>query len=123
MSVFALGLKYLSLPQALFLGIGLQHKSLDQLEKELELPSSQLMGLFNRIIRKVVQVGAAGQALDMWDHNSNINRKYSTKRELDQSWASLTHPQLLTINFLQGGENPSWKMCPFQPKPLHDSVW
>ncbi|NXG41230.1 NAT10 acetyltransferase, partial [Psilopogon haemacephalus] len=41
---------------ALFLGIGLQHKSLEQLEKEVELPSSQLMGLFNRIIRKVVQL-------------------------------------------------------------------
>ncbi|KAJ7396528.1 RNA cytidine acetyltransferase [Pitangus sulphuratus] len=40
----------------LFLGIGLQHKSLEQLEKEVELPSSQLMGLFNRIIRKVVQL-------------------------------------------------------------------
>lgn len=46
---------------ALFLGIGLQHKSLDQLEKELELPSSQLMGLFNRIIRKVVQLFNAVQ--------------------------------------------------------------
>lgn len=56
---------HVSFTQALFLGIGLQHKSLDQLEKELELPSSQLMGLFNRIIRKVVQVGAAGQALVM----------------------------------------------------------
>ncbi|KAJ7344608.1 hypothetical protein JRQ81_000558 [Phrynocephalus forsythii] len=41
---------------ALLLGIGLQHKSLDQLEKEIELPCSQLMGLFNRTIRKVVQV-------------------------------------------------------------------
>lgn len=41
---------------ALLLGIGLQHKSLDQLEKEIELPSSQLMGLFNRTIRKVVQL-------------------------------------------------------------------
>ncbi|KAG8429175.1 hypothetical protein GDO86_018128 [Hymenochirus boettgeri] len=40
---------------ALLLGIGLQHKSVDQLEKEIELPSSQLMGLFNRIIRKIVQ--------------------------------------------------------------------
>ncbi|XP_077143106.1 RNA cytidine acetyltransferase [Ranitomeya variabilis] len=40
---------------ALLLGVGLQHKSVDQLEKEIELPSSQLMGLFNRIIRKVVQ--------------------------------------------------------------------
>uniref|UniRef100_A0A671WYG2 RNA cytidine acetyltransferase n=1 Tax=Sparus aurata TaxID=8175 RepID=A0A671WYG2_SPAAU len=41
---------------ALLLGIGLQHKSVDQLEKEIELPSSQLMGLFNRLIRKFVQV-------------------------------------------------------------------
>lgn len=38
------------------MGIGLQHKSVDQLEKEIELPSGQLMGLFNRIIRKVVKV-------------------------------------------------------------------
>lgn len=41
---------------ALLLGIGLQHKSMDQLEKEIELPVSQLMGLFNRVIRKIVQV-------------------------------------------------------------------
>uniref|UniRef100_A0A672QLG0 RNA cytidine acetyltransferase n=1 Tax=Sinocyclocheilus grahami TaxID=75366 RepID=A0A672QLG0_SINGR len=40
---------------ALLLGIGLQHKSIDELEKEIDLPGSQLMGLFNRIIRKVVQ--------------------------------------------------------------------
>ncbi|KAF7251716.1 RNA cytidine acetyltransferase [Varanus komodoensis] len=41
---------------ALLLGIGLQHKTLDQLEKEIELPSGQLMGLFNRSIRKIVQL-------------------------------------------------------------------
>lgn len=41
---------------ALLLGIGLQHKSVDQLEKEIDLPVSQLMGLFNRLIRKVVQL-------------------------------------------------------------------
>ncbi|XP_006002066.1 RNA cytidine acetyltransferase isoform X2 [Latimeria chalumnae] len=41
---------------ALLLGIGLQHKSVEQLEKEIDLPSSQLMGLFNRLIRKVVQL-------------------------------------------------------------------
>ncbi|XP_022611942.1 RNA cytidine acetyltransferase [Seriola dumerili] len=40
---------------ALLLGIGLQHKSVNDLEKEIELPSSQLMGLFNRLIRKFVQ--------------------------------------------------------------------
>ncbi|XP_056137228.1 RNA cytidine acetyltransferase [Lampris incognitus] len=41
---------------ALLLGIGLQHKSVEQLEKEIDLPSSQLLGLFNRLIRKFVQV-------------------------------------------------------------------
>uniref|UniRef100_A0A7N6AI95 RNA cytidine acetyltransferase n=1 Tax=Anabas testudineus TaxID=64144 RepID=A0A7N6AI95_ANATE len=41
---------------ALLLGIGLQHKSVEQLEKEIDLPSSQLMGLFNRLIRKFVQI-------------------------------------------------------------------
>ncbi|XP_051512314.1 RNA cytidine acetyltransferase-like [Myxocyprinus asiaticus] len=40
---------------ALLLGVGLQHKTVDELEKEIDLPSSQLMGLFNRIIRKVMQ--------------------------------------------------------------------
>ncbi|ROI15050.1 RNA cytidine acetyltransferase [Anabarilius grahami] len=40
---------------ALLLGIGLQHKSVDELEKAIDLPGSQLMGLFNRVIRKVVQ--------------------------------------------------------------------
>lgn len=40
---------------ALLLGVGLQHKHIDDLEKEIDLPSSQLMGLYNRIIRKIVQ--------------------------------------------------------------------
>ncbi|RMX60078.1 hypothetical protein pdam_00004498 [Pocillopora damicornis] len=40
---------------AILLGLGLQHKTIEALEKELELPSSQLLGLFNRTMRKVVQ--------------------------------------------------------------------
>ena len=38
------------------MGLGLQHKSVDEMEKELELPVGQLLGLFNRSIRKFVQV-------------------------------------------------------------------
>ncbi|XP_077451509.1 RNA cytidine acetyltransferase [Stigmatopora argus] len=41
---------------AMLLGIGLQHKSVGQLEKEVDLPSTQLMGLFNRLVRKFVQI-------------------------------------------------------------------
>uniref|UniRef100_A0A8C5W9M5 RNA cytidine acetyltransferase n=1 Tax=Leptobrachium leishanense TaxID=445787 RepID=A0A8C5W9M5_9ANUR len=52
-----LGELHLSAAQsALLLGIGLQHKTVDQLAKEIELPGGQLMGLFNRVIRKMVQL-------------------------------------------------------------------
>lgn len=37
------------------MGIGLQHKTVDELVGELDLVSSQLLGLFNRIIRRFTQ--------------------------------------------------------------------
>ncbi|XP_046583155.1 RNA cytidine acetyltransferase-like [Haliotis rubra] len=37
----------------LLLGLGLQHKTVDDLEKEFELPTSQLLALLNKVIRKV----------------------------------------------------------------------
>lgn len=40
---------------AILLGLGLQHKTVDKLAEELGLPASQLLALFNRIIRKFVQ--------------------------------------------------------------------
>lgn len=40
---------------AILLGLGLQHKTVDDLAKELDLPSSQLLGLFNRLIRRCSQ--------------------------------------------------------------------
>nr|XP_033329080.1 RNA cytidine acetyltransferase [Megalopta genalis] len=40
---------------AILLGLGLQHKTVDKLAEELNLPASQLLGLFNRIIRKCIQ--------------------------------------------------------------------
>ncbi|KAJ5807834.1 RNA cytidine acetyltransferase [Penicillium riverlandense] len=39
--------------QSILLAIGLQRKSLDALEKELNLPSAQLLAMFLKIIRKV----------------------------------------------------------------------
>lgn len=33
----------------------MQHKTVDKLAEELDLPSTQLLGLFNRTIRKFVQ--------------------------------------------------------------------
>ncbi|KAJ5086081.1 RNA cytidine acetyltransferase [Penicillium argentinense] len=39
--------------QSILLAIGLQRKSLDDVEKELNLPSSQLLAMFLKIIRKI----------------------------------------------------------------------
>jgi N-acetyltransferase 10 len=38
---------------AILLSIGLQHKEIEQVEEELQLPVSQILGLFNRAIRKL----------------------------------------------------------------------
>lgn len=37
----------------LLLNIGLQHKTVEEIESDLQLPSSQILGLFNRAIRKL----------------------------------------------------------------------
>lgn len=39
--------------QAILLSFGLQHKQIEDIEQELNLPSSQILGLFNRAIRKL----------------------------------------------------------------------
>lgn len=40
----------------ILLGFGLQHKSLDQLEHELVLPTSQILAMFTKIIKKFCQL-------------------------------------------------------------------
>ena len=42
--------------QCILIGLGLQYKTVDDLAKELDLAASQLLGLFNRTIRKLTQL-------------------------------------------------------------------
>lgn len=37
------------------MGLGLQYKTVDEFSNDLELPSTQVLGLFNRLIRRCVQ--------------------------------------------------------------------
>lgn len=39
--------------KAIFLALGLQHRTVDDLERELALPSSQILALFNKSMRKI----------------------------------------------------------------------
>lgn len=41
---------------ALLLGLGLQHKKIDELAKEFDLPGTQLLGIFNKITKKILDV-------------------------------------------------------------------
>jgi N-acetyltransferase 10 len=36
--------------------MGLQFKSIDNLEKDLDLPSNQILALFNKVIKKLIQL-------------------------------------------------------------------
>ncbi|KAH1020895.1 hypothetical protein HUJ04_010485 [Dendroctonus ponderosae] len=40
---------------AILLGLGAQHKTVDQLAAEMNLPSSQILGLFNRLMKRIEQ--------------------------------------------------------------------
>lgn len=41
--------------QTILIGMGLQFKTADELAAELELPTTQLLGLFNRTMKKISQ--------------------------------------------------------------------
>lgn len=48
------------------LGLGLQYKTVEDLSTDLEIPSMQLLGLFNRAIRRITQYlsGVLEQAVE-----------------------------------------------------------
>jgi len=81
----------------------LQHKTVDELAKELDLPATQLLGLFNRAIRKILDFmnkvfeSAIGNML----HNVDADEKTSSmlpvaqslSRELDKAAKELKKKQ------------------------------
>lgn len=71
------GISLSGVQQALLLAVGLQRKGLENVEKELGLGASQLLAMFNKVIRKVsmyfrqVQEGAAAASLPSSKANAN----------------------------------------------------
>ncbi|XP_057340613.1 RNA cytidine acetyltransferase isoform X1 [Microplitis mediator] len=97
---------------AILLGLGLQRKTVDQLAQELTLQSSQLLGLFNRCIRKAVQYlngiveGHVEKTL-IGDETVNDNLKVdvesgkSMQKELDVAARKLEAQQKIELEKLQ----------------------
>ncbi|XP_017889177.1 RNA cytidine acetyltransferase [Ceratina calcarata] len=86
--VNAAGDTHLSAVQsAILLGLGLQHKTVDKLAEELGLPSTQLLGLFNRTIRKFVQYlnGVAENFIERTIMNKEISNQDVHLKPIDKS--------------------------------------
>lgn len=76
------------------MGMGLQHKMVDSLSSELELPASQLLGLFNRSTRRIVnflvailersvEASLGTRSLDVADRLNPLNQ--SLQQEMDHA--------------------------------------
>ncbi|CAK9290520.1 unnamed protein product [Gordionus sp. m RMFG-2023] len=114
--------------QSILVGIGLQHKTVDNLEKELNLPSSQILGLFNRLIRRIssylnsiVERSIDKQLFQDMDKEIIMEpTKMDLKTELDLMAKEIKHKQecekmkLLNQNFgryaIKGSEH-EWDMA------------
>ena len=74
---------------ALLVGLGLQHKTVDDLSTELELPASQLLALFNRSIRKISLIlksileGGIAKDLDLVE-NTKVAKQGSKLPSLEE---------------------------------------
>eukprot|EP01134_Creolimax_fragrantissima_P008107 CFRG8107T1 len=71
---------------ALLVSIGLQHRSIDDLAVELGLPATQLMALFNRAMRKLV------------DYFSSVEENDASERLPSQNGAALLLPRETTVD-------------------------
>ena len=95
----------------MLLGLGLQHKTVDELSKELDLPGTQLLGLFNRTIKKVLDYvnGILQNALVGTVSTSNGNEKTlkmvpvaeSLEEEFSKAEKELRHKQEEELELLR----------------------
>ncbi|XP_011312342.1 N-acetyltransferase 10 [Fopius arisanus] len=103
--------KLSAVQEAILLGVGLQQKTIDKLAEELGLPSSQLLGLFNRIIRRCMQYlnGVAEEFVEKTmivreqrdDVKVDAQVGKSLQVELDQAAKELKHKQMVELERLK----------------------
>ncbi|XP_059479969.1 RNA cytidine acetyltransferase [Neocloeon triangulifer] len=107
-----LGDTHLSAVQAaILLGVGLQHRTVDDISGELDVPSSQLLGLFNRTIRKlltylrgIVEQSAEAQLMPVpvrSDEKSMRPVEKTLENELDEVAKDLKAKQMKQLEALK----------------------
>lgn len=93
---------------ALLLGLGLQHKTVDSIAGDLDLPATQLLGLFNRMIRRMVQhlnsITEAAIAKTMVEQQDIVLEplKETIEEELSKAAKEIEQKQKKQFDKLQG---------------------
>lgn len=89
-------MKLTTVQSAILLGTGLQHKTVDILVKELDLPANQLLALFNKAIRKLSEyldqlcMDAVRHEIDVQqtnEHSADVTSMQPVPISLDVSFA------------------------------------
>jgi N-acetyltransferase 10 len=65
---------------AILLGLGLQYKSIESLEKDLQLPSNQLLALFNKVVKKFISLIEEINVTELSKGFKNDNLQVQTDR-------------------------------------------
>lgn len=110
--------------QAILLGIGLQHKTIDELGAELILSVNQLLALFNRLIRCYLQflnktieeplknVSISNKSVDTFAISESIDQELAETARKIQEVHKKEFKKLMNENLVQfaiKGSNEDWK--------------
>ena len=107
-----LNLSYLQ--RAILIGMGLQHKSVDTLQSELNLPSNQLLALFNKAVRKFNT-----QCQNLMDSQIESEMKSNTTKvlEAEEALKGMTPTSVTLEEELQQGQTEA--LTRLQAESLH----
>ncbi|KAK0183472.1 hypothetical protein PV327_001510 [Microctonus hyperodae] len=91
--------------ESILLGLGFQHKTVDRIAEELSLSGSQLLGLFNRIVRKSVQYFNSITE----EFNENTKSVINQTNVVDSKKKLVNNLKILAIEKLQGKQKSKLK--------------
>ncbi|XP_064399699.1 RNA cytidine acetyltransferase-like [Halichondria panicea] len=93
--------KLSAVQSAILLGLGLQHKTVDQLQKELDLPSGQILGLFNRLTHKFVQLFKSLQESAVDIATPTVTNLQPLKKTIDEELSTSADKTLESVDLSQ----------------------
>lgn len=66
--------------KAILIGMGLQYKSIEELDKELQLPPNQLLAMFNKIVKKFITMIESKTMSEMGKEMFDMGEETAHKR-------------------------------------------